>query len=75
MLVDIWSRIGLMMGAYAAGKSGGHLNPAVTLAMCVYRKHPWRMLPVYVASQMLGAFMAAAVVYGNYEVSIIFAYP
>jgi glycerol uptake facilitator-like aquaporin len=25
--------------------SGGHLNPAVTLAMCVHGRFPWRHLP------------------------------
>ncbi|KAL9074643.1 MAG: hypothetical protein Q9157_004317 [Trypethelium eluteriae] len=59
-----------MIGAYVAAKSGGHLNPAVTLAMCVYRKHPWRMLPAYVAGQFAGAFCGAAVVYGNYMSAI-----
>ena len=59
-----------MMGVYVAGKSGGHLNPAVTLANCVYRKFPWRKFPVYFLAQLLGAMTAAAVVYGNYRSAI-----
>ena len=45
---------------------GAHLNPGVTLANCVFRKHPWRKLPKYVLAQALGAMCAAGVVYGNY---------
>lgn len=59
-----------MLGVYVAGKSGGHLNPAVTLANCVYRKFPWRKFPVYLVAQVLGAMCAAAVVYGNYRSAI-----
>ena len=29
-----------MLGVYVSGKSGGHINPAVTLANCVFRGHP-----------------------------------
>jgi aquaglyceroporin related protein len=59
-----------MMGVYVGGKSGGHLNPAVTLASCVYRKFPWRKFPIYFIAQLLGAMCAAAVVYGNYKSAI-----
>ncbi|KHN96069.1 aquaglyceroporin [Metarhizium album ARSEF 1941] len=62
--------IGIMLGAYVSGKSGGHINPAVTLAHCVFRGHPWRKLPVYAASQVLGAIVGAAIVYGNYRSAI-----
>lgn len=58
--------IGLMLGIYVAGDSGAFLNPAVCLASCMFRKLPWRRLPMYWLSQFLGAFAAAAVVYGNY---------
>ncbi|KEY65706.1 hypothetical protein S7711_07533 [Stachybotrys chartarum IBT 7711] len=58
--------LGVMLGVYVAGKSGGHLNPAVTLANCVFRGHPWHKFPIYAISQILGAMAAAAVVYGNY---------
>lgn len=58
--------IGLMLGIYVAGDSGAFLNPAICLASCVYRKLPWRRLPMYIIAQLLGAFAAAGVVYGNY---------
>jgi aquaglyceroporin related protein, other eukaryote len=59
-----------MLGAYTASRSGGHLNPAVTLSMCIYRRFPWSQLPIYALSQTLGAFCAAGVVYGNYKSAI-----
>ncbi|PHH61264.1 hypothetical protein CDD81_642 [Ophiocordyceps australis] len=62
--------IGVMLGAYTAGKSGGHINPAVTLTNCVLRGMPWRKFPVYVMAQLLGAMTAAAIVYGNYKSAI-----
>lgn len=55
-----------MLGVYVGKKSGGHLNPAVTLANCVYRGHPWRKFPVYFMGQLLGAMAGAFIVYGNY---------
>nr|POE79666.1 aquaporin-3 [Quercus suber] len=59
-----------MLGAYTAGISGAHLNPAVTLANCIYRSFPWRKLPVYVLAQLIGGLCAAAVIYGNYNSAI-----
>ncbi|EDN03338.1 hypothetical protein HCAG_01203 [Histoplasma mississippiense (nom. inval.)] len=62
--------LGVMLGVYCSGISGAHLNPAVTLANCIFRKFPWRKFPVYVIAQMLGGFLAAGIVYGNYRSAI-----
>lgn len=59
-----------MLGAFVAKKSGGHLNPAVTLAHCVYRRFPWHKLPIYAFAQLLGAMLGALVVYFNYASAI-----
>jgi len=59
-----------MLGVYTGGKSGAHLNPAVTFANCIFRKFPWRKFPGYALAQVLGAMCAAAVVYGNYKSAI-----
>jgi len=57
----------LMIGILVSGGvSGGHLDPAVTLAMAALRKCKWSVLPVYWAAQYLGAFLGAAVLYGIY---------
>ncbi|KAG6876545.1 hypothetical protein C0993_002363 [Termitomyces sp. T159_Od127] len=34
--------------------------------MATWRKFPWKKVPVYVASQLLGALVGAAIVYANY---------
>lgn len=38
----------------------------MTLALAVYRKFPWRKVPVYIISQIAGAFFGALISYGNY---------
>jgi aquaglyceroporin related protein len=59
-----------MLGFLVASKSGGHLNPAITLSNCVYRKFPWRKFPIYFIAQLLGGMAGAAIVYGNYRSAI-----
>lgn len=44
-----------MLGVYASGISGAHINPAVTLAHCIFRKFPWKKFPIYMVAQILGA--------------------
>lgn len=63
--------VGVMLGVYVSGGiSGGHINPGVTFANCLYRGFPWKKLPVYMAAQILGGFVAAFIVYGNYKSAI-----
>src|SRR4051794_35298562 len=58
-------------GVYVAGGiSGGHINPAVTLAFAARRDFPWRKVPGYVAAQMVGAFLGAFLVYIVYKGAI-----
>src|SRR6266511_690010 len=40
---------------YTVGKiSGCHINPAVTFALAVTKKFPWREVPMYWGSQLVG---------------------
>jgi len=56
--------LGCMFGIYwAAGVSGGHLNPAVTLGMCVTGRTPWKKYIPYTFFQTSGAFWACWMVY------------
>lgn len=45
---------------YALGRvSGCHINPAVTFALAVTKRFPWKETPVYWASQYAGAILGA----------------
>ena len=55
----------------AANLSGGHLNPAVTVALCITDRCKWKNIPFYWIGQFIGAFAAAALVYGTYSDGIL----
>jgi MIP family channel proteins len=60
--------LAVMFGVYiAAGVSGAHLNPAITVALAIGRGFAWSKVGPYVAAQVLGAFVAAAMVYLTYR--------
>eukprot|EP00042_Codosiga_hollandica_P045882 m.473049 g.473049 ORF g.473049 m.473049 type:complete len:306 (-) comp57118_c0_seq3:1705-2622(-) len=60
--------LSFMFAVYvSASVSGGHLNPAVTFAMCVHKRFEWRYFPGYVVAQFSGAFLASALIYGVYN--------
>ncbi|KAL0579421.1 hypothetical protein V5O48_002592 [Marasmius crinis-equi] len=59
--------VGLAIGVWvSAGISGGHINPAVTLSLAIFRGFPWRKVPIYIIAQLLGGIVGAAIVYANY---------
>lgn len=59
--------LGVMLGVYVAGRiSGAHLNPAVTIALAVFKGFSWRKVAPYSIAQFLGAFVAALLVRWNY---------
>lgn len=60
--------LNLMFGIYVASfNSNAHLNPAVSLCMYLYNKSINGFeLFLYTAAQFVGAFLAAATVYGIY---------
>ncbi len=50
--------------AYAIGHiSGCHLNPAVSIGLCVAKRFPASELPLYIVAQVLGAIAGAGVLY------------
>lgn len=55
------------MAVYVVGWiSGGHINPAVTLAFVIAGKTPLSLAPIYMAGQMIGAFLGACFVWLAY---------
>ena len=46
--------------------TGGHINPAVSFAMCLFGRMKWFKFPFYVGAQFLGAFAGAATLFGVY---------
>ncbi|MEV3925250.1 MIP/aquaporin family protein [Actinomadura coerulea] len=59
---------GVTLGVYVAARtSGGHLNPAVTLALAVFKGFPWRKVLPFWFAQTLGAFVAALIVRWDYS--------
>ena len=60
--------LAVTMGVYVAGGvSGAHLNPAITLAMAIFHRCPWKKVVPFIVAQTLGAFLASAAVYATYH--------
>lgn len=56
--------IALLFGVHVSGGvSGGHLNPAFSVTMALFKRFEWRKVPGYILAQTLGAFTAALVLY------------
>ena len=54
----------VLTGAYALGPiSGGHFNPAVTIGLWAGGRFPARHIAAYVITQVVGAIVAAGVLY------------
>ncbi|MEU8956872.1 MIP/aquaporin family protein [Streptomyces sp. NPDC048518] len=57
----------VLTGAYlAGGVSGAHLNPAVTLGLAIEGGTKWNDVPLYLASQLLGAMIGSVLVWVTY---------
>ncbi len=55
------------LAVYVTGRlSGGHLNPAVTLALAVRGEFPRERVAPYWAAQVVGAFLAGVILYYDY---------
>ncbi|KAH9443292.1 hypothetical protein MJO28_014749 [Puccinia striiformis f. sp. tritici] len=60
--------LAVMLGVFvSAGISGGHINPAVTLSLAIFRRFPWYKVPVYWLAQISGAVAGSGLTYLNYS--------
>lgn len=73
LAVPLTYGLGLAFGIYVcAGVSGGHVNPAVSLAMALLGRlgdtavENFKMFLLYSLSQIVGAFLSSFVVFGVY---------
>lgn len=63
----VWGIV-IALGIHATSLiSGAHFNPAVTLACWAWRAFPRNRIIPYLLAQFLGAFVAAAVLYGLFH--------
>jgi glycerol uptake facilitator protein len=58
----------VMLAVYSVGRfSGAHLNPAVTLGLASIGVTKWSDVPVYLAGELVGAFIGAVLVFAAYS--------
>lgn len=63
--------LAVAMGIYVAGGvSGGHINPAATLAFAISKGFPWKKVVPYWIAQTAGGFVGAALLYLLYHQAI-----
>src|SRR3990167_1096234 len=68
--------VGVFLGILVSNRiSGAHLNPAVSLALACTKRFSWKKIPHYVAGQMLGGFLGAALVYYFYAAKLTLVDP
>jgi glycerol uptake facilitator protein len=59
--------VAVAIAVYAVGRiSGGHVNPAVTIALATIGSFAWADVPGYIVAQMIGAFAGAVLVWLMY---------
>jgi glycerol uptake facilitator protein len=60
--------LAVTIAIYTTGAvSGCHANPAVTLALAMYRKFSWKKVLPYCLAQTTGGFLGACIVYRLYQ--------
>src|SRR3954447_24670535 len=66
MITTAWG-LAVALAVYLCGRlSGGHINPAVTLALSVRGEFPRSRILPYWSAQLAGAFVGALIIYADY---------
>lgn len=66
MITAGWA-FAVLVGVYSsAAVSGGHINPAVTIALAAIGSLSFALVPAYLAGQFIGAFIGAIIVWLAY---------
>lgn len=67
IVITVGWGVAVTIAVYSVGRiSGGHLNPAVTVALATIGAFPWALVPGYVAAQIVGAFAGGVLVWLGY---------
>ena len=65
--ISTYSTAGTALGVWVSGGiSGGHINPAVTIALATFRDFPWKKVPAFIFAQVMGGLCGAGIIYANY---------
>lgn len=67
LIIVIGWGFGVFAGASVADPSGGHINPAVTLAVAISGGVPWSSVPVYWVAQLLGGLVGASLCWAAFK--------
>lgn len=63
-MIAIAFGLAIAIAVYAYGNtSGAHINPAVTIGLASAGRFPWREVPHYVGAQLVGATVAALLIW------------
>lgn len=67
----VWG-LATALALYAVGGvSGGHINPAMTVAFAVFRRFPARRVAPYIAAQLTGTILAAATLHALFGHALV----
>lgn len=68
LAISVGWGLAVMLSVYAVGNfSGAHLNPAVSVALAVAGSFSWGEVPLYILSQVGGAFTGSLLVWLHYR--------
>ena len=68
MVITMGWGMGVFVGVFTSAQfSGGHINPAVTIALLGAGKLDAALVPQYLIGQMIGAFIGSSLVWMHYR--------